>query len=128
MLGPGSTVGEVKAELGFDGSPIGVDVYRNGDVLALDATESEILDSLGEDNVIVVTPIGGQGFVFGRGNPQLSPAVVRECDLEVVASRDKLDDLRVLRVDTDDPDLDEELRGWVKVRVGRFERRMMKIV
>ncbi|QZP38650.1 ATP-NAD kinase family protein [Halobaculum magnesiiphilum] len=128
VLGPGSTVGEVKAELGFEGSPIGVDVYRDGDVLALDAAESEILDSLGEDNVIVVTPIGGQGFVFGRGNPQLSPAVIRECDLEIVASRDKLDDLRVLRVDTDDPELDEALRGWVKVRVGRFERRMMKIV
>ncbi|WP_348608416.1 ATP-NAD kinase family protein [Halobaculum rarum] len=128
VLGPGSTVGEVKERLGFEGSPIGVDVYRNGDVLALDAAESEILDSLDEDNVIVVTPIGGQGFVFGRGNPQLSPAVIRECDLEIVASRDKLDDLRVLRVDTDDPELDEELRGWVKVRVGRFERRMMKIV
>ncbi|SHG84562.1 ATP-NAD kinase family protein [Halobaculum gomorrense] len=128
VLGPGSTVGEVKEALGFEGSPIGVDVYRDGDVLALDAAESEILASLGEDNVIVVTPIGGQGFVFGRGNPQLSPAVVRECDLEIVASRDKLDDLRVLRVDTDDPELNEELRGWVKVRVGRFERRMMKIV
>jgi len=128
VLGPGSTVGEVKEHLGFEGSPIGVDVFRDGDVLALDAAEAEILDSLGEDNVIVVTPIGGQGFVFGRGNPQLSPAVIRECDLEVVASRDKLDDLRVLRVDTDDPELDEALRGWVKVRVGRFERRMMKVV
>ncbi|WP_277555390.1 ATP-NAD kinase family protein [Halobaculum limi] len=128
VLGPGSTVGEVKETLGFEGSPIGVDVYRDGEVVALDAAEREILDALGEDNVIVVTPIGGQGFVFGRGNPQLSPDVIRECDLEIVASRDKLDDLRVLRVDTDDPELDEALRGWVKVRVGRFERRMMKIV
>ncbi|MFC7096560.1 ATP-NAD kinase family protein [Halobaculum marinum] len=128
VLGPGSTVGEVKERLGFEGSPIGVDVFRDGEVVELDATEAEILDALGEDNVIVVTPIGGQGFVFGRGNPQLSPAVIRECDVEVVASRDKLDDLRVLRVDTDDPDLDEALRGWEKVRVGRFERRMMKIV
>ncbi|UIO99259.1 ATP-NAD kinase family protein [Halobaculum sp. CBA1158] len=128
VLGPGSTVGEVKAALCFEGSPIGVDVYRDGEVVATDVAESEILDALGEDNVIVVTPIGGQGFVFGRGNPQLSPAVIRECDLEIVASRDKLDDLRVLRVDTDDPELDEALRGWVKVRVGRFERRMMKIV
>ena len=128
VLGPGSTVGEVKATLGIDGSPIGVDVYRDGTVPARDAAESAILDSLGENGVIVVTPIGGQGFVFGRGNPQLSPAVIRECDLEIVASRDKLDDLRVLRVDTDDPELDEALRGWVKVRVGRFERRMMKVV
>ncbi|ATW89905.1 putative polyphosphate/ATP-dependent NAD kinase [Halohasta litchfieldiae] len=128
VLGPGSTVGAIKAALGFEGSPIGVDVWRGGEVVALDASESEILDSLGEDNVIVVSPIGGQGFVFGRGNPQLSPAVIRRCDVEIVASRSKLDGLSVLRVDTDDPELDDELRGWRKVRVGRFERRMMKIV
>jgi len=127
VLGPGSTVGEIKAELGFEPSPIGVDVWRDGEVLVTDASEQEILDTLGEDNEIVVSPIGGQGFVFGRGNPQLSPAVIRECDVTVVASRAKLDDVRVLRVDTDDPELDEELRGWVKVRVGKFETRMMKI-
>ena len=128
VLGPGSTVGAIKAALGFDGSPIGVDVWRDGAVLAEDASESEILDSLGADNVIVVSPIGGQGFVFGRGNPQLSPAVIRQCEVEIVASRSKLDGLSVLRVDTDDPELDDQLQGWRKVRVGRFERRMMKIL
>jgi Uncharacterized conserved protein len=128
VLGPGSTVGAIKAELGFEPSPIGVDVWRDGAVVAADATESEILAALGDENVIVVSPIGGQGFVFGRGNPQLSPAVIRECEVTVVASRGKLDDVRALRVDTDDPALDEELAGWVRVRVGRFETRMMKIV
>ncbi len=128
VLSPGSTVGAVKEELGFEGSPLGVDVWRDGEVLVRDASESEILDALGDDNVIIVSPIGGQGFVFGRGNPQLSPAVVRRCDVVVVASRAKLDDVGQLRVDTDDPELDEELRGWTKVRVGRFERRMMEIV
>ncbi|OYR56758.1 ATP-NAD kinase family protein [Halorubrum halodurans] len=128
VLGPGSTVGAIKAELGFSPSPIGVDVWRDGEVVARDATESEILDALGEENVVVVSPIGGQGFVFGRGNPQLSPAVIRECDVTIVASRAKLDDVRALRVDTDDPDLDAELAGWVRVRVGKFETRMMKIV
>ena len=128
VLGPGSTVGAIKAELGFDPSPIGVDVWRDGDVVATDADESAILDALGDENVIVVSPIGGQGFVFGRGNPQLSPPVIRECDVEVVASRAKLDGVRVLRVDTDDPELDAALSGWVKVRVGKFETRMMKVV
>ena len=128
VLGPGSTVGAVKDALGFEGSALGVDVWRDGEVLVRDATEQEILATLGDRNVIVVTPIGGQGFVFGRGNPQLSPDVVRRCEVEIVASRAKLDDLGVLRVDTDDPDLDEELRGWTKVRVGRFERRMMQVV
>jgi len=127
VLGPGSTVGAIKAELGFEPSPIGVDVWRDGEVVLRDGTEREILDALGEENVIVVSPIGGQGFVFGRGNPQLSPAVIRQCDLQIVASRAKLDDVRALRVDTDDPELDDELAGWVRVRVGKFETRMMKI-
>ncbi|SDY41384.1 ATP-NAD kinase family protein [Halopenitus persicus] len=128
VLGPGSTVGAIKAELGFDPTPIGVDVWRDGEVLVRDATESEILEALGEENVIVVSPIGGQGFVFGRGNPQLSPAVIRECDVSIVASRSKLDELSVLRVDTDDPELDAELRGWTRVRIGAFETRMVEIV
>jgi len=128
VLGPGSTLGAIKTALGFAGSPLGVDVWRDGQVLAADASEAEILDSLGETNTIIVSPIGGQGFVFGRGNPQLSPAVIRQASVAIVASRTKLDDLRVLRVDTDDPELDAELRGWREVRVGRFETRMLRIV
>jgi Uncharacterized conserved protein len=128
VLAPGSTVGTIKQELGFVPSPIGVDVWRDGAVVVKDATEAELLDVLGPDNTIVVSPIGGQGFVFGRGNPQLSPAVISQCDVTVVGSRAKLDDLRVLRVDTDDPDLDESLQGWWKVRVGKYETRMMKLV
>jgi NAD+ kinase len=127
VLGPGSTLGAIKRELGFEGSPLGVDVYRGGEVLVRDASEDEILAALGEDNVVVVSPIGGQGFVFGRGNDQISPAVIERSDVEIVASRRKLDGIGVLRVDTGDPDVDEALRGWRKVRVGRFERRMMRV-
>jgi NAD+ kinase len=128
VLGPGSTLGTIKDRLGIDGSPLGVDVYRDGDLLARDAAESDILATLCEENVIVVTPIGGQGFVFGRGNQQISPAVIDRCEVEIVASRRKLDDLGVLRVDTGDPDIDEQLRGWHRVRVGRYETRLMEIV
>jgi len=128
VLGPGSTLSTVKEALGIDGSPLGVDVYRDGELLARDAAEADILDALGEENVIVVTPIGGQGFVFGRGNDQISPAVIRRCEVEIVASRRKLDDLGVLRVDTGDPEVDERLQGWHRVRVGRYETRLMEIV
>ncbi|UWG47681.1 putative inorganic polyphosphate/ATP-NAD kinase [Halanaeroarchaeum sp. HSR-CO] len=128
VLGPGGTLQTVKDALGFEGSPLGVDVYRNGAVVVRDANEAEILDELGPENVIVVSPIGGQGFVFGRGNDQLSPAVIRDCDLEIVASREKLESTGVLRVDTGDESLDDALRGWVRVRTGRFEQRMIKIV
>lgn len=128
VLGPGSTVGAIKSELGFDGMALGVDVWRDGEVLARDAAESDILDALGEDNTIVVSPIGGQGFIFGRGNQQISPAVIRQSDVAVVASRRKLDETGVLRVDTGDPSLDEELRGWRRVRVGRVEERLVEVV
>jgi predicted polyphosphate/ATP-dependent NAD kinase len=128
VLGPGSTVGAIKSALGFEPSPIGVDVWRDGAVVARDAAESAIVDELEGEAVIVVSPIGGQGFVFGRGNPQLSPAVIREAEVQIVASRAKLDTVRTLRVDTDDPALDESLAGWVRVRVGKFETRMMRIV
>jgi len=128
VLGPGSTVGAIKDALGFRGSPLGVDVWRDGEVLVRDGSEAAILDALGDRNVVVVSPIGGQGFVFGRGNPQISPEVLNRSDVEIVASRAKVDNLGQLRVDTDDTELNERLRGWTRVRVGRFERRMMKVV
>jgi NAD+ kinase len=140
VFAPGSTVGAIEEALGIDGSPLGVDVWRagedpggnnegdGGEVLVRDGSEEEVLEALGERTVIVVSPIGGQGFVFGRGNQQLSPAVIRRCEIEIVASRSKLDTIGVLRVDTGDPDLDDDLRGWTRVRVGRVERRMMQVV
>jgi NAD+ kinase len=128
VLGPGSTCGAIKRELGFEGTPLGVDVYRDGEVVVADATESEILDALGEENVVVVSPIGGQGFVFGRGNQQISPAVIRQSEVRIVASGRKLDGLGTLRADTGDPEVDEKLRGWHQVRVGRLETRLMELV
>jgi NAD+ kinase len=128
VLGPGGTLAAIKDALGFDGTPLGVDVWRDGEVLARDASEEDILAALGESNRAIVSPIGGQGFIFGRGNPQISPAVIRRCEIEVVASRRKLDDVGVLRVDTGDRELDEQLHGWERVRVGTFERRLMKVV
>ncbi|PSQ07468.1 N-acetylglucosamine-1-phosphate uridyltransferase, partial [Halobacteriales archaeon QS_5_68_33] len=90
VLGPGGTLAAVKDALGFEGSPIGVDVWRDGEVLVGDGGAAGIEAALGEENVVVVSPIGGQGFVFGRGNQQISPAVIRRSTVEIVASRSKL--------------------------------------
>ncbi|NUB91633.1 ATP-NAD kinase family protein [Haloterrigena sp. SYSU A121-1] len=129
VFGPGSTVGAIERELEIDPSPLGVDVWRDGEVLARDAAESDILAVLEEPATIVVSPIGGQGFVFGRGNHQISPAVIERADeIEVVASGAKLDGIDALHVDTDDEAIDEELRGWLRVRTGRFTTRLVKVV
>lgn len=129
VFGPGGTVGAIETELGINPSPLGVDVWRGGDLLARDAAESEILEVLEDPVTIVVSPIGGQGFIFGRGNHQISPTVIDRADeVTVVASGEKLDDITVLRVDTDDADINEELRGWIQVRTGRFTTRLVKVV
>ncbi|AEH37292.1 ATP-NAD kinase family protein [Halopiger xanaduensis] len=129
VFGPGGTVGAIEEELGIDSSPLGVDVWRDGEVLARDAAESDILAVLEDPVTIVVSPIGGQGFVFGRGNHQISPAVIERADeLEVVASEEKLDGIDALHVDTDGEDVNEELRGWLRVRTGRFTTRLVKVV
>ena len=63
--------------------------------------------------MIIVTPIGGQGFIFGRGNQQISPKVIRHVGLNniiVIATKGKLRNLKALRVDTGDPDLDKTFR------------------
>jgi len=139
VFGPGSTVGAIEAELGIDASPLGVDVWRageddtdaadqRGEILARDAAESDILEVLEDPVTIVVSPIGGQGFLFGRGNHQISPPVIRQADeIAVVASDEKLDGIDSLHVDTDDEDLDEQLRGWLQVRTGRFTTRMVPV-
>jgi NAD+ kinase len=135
VLGPGSTVDAIATELGVDASPLGVDVWRAGDDdpvdggerLVRDGSADQIQAAVADPAVIIVSPIGGQGFVFGRGNHQISPPVIERCELEIVASRSKLDDVGTLRVDTDDPALDESLRGWHRVRVGRFERRLLQL-
>jgi predicted polyphosphate/ATP-dependent NAD kinase len=128
VLGPGGTLGRIADELGVEGSPLGVDVYRDGELVVRDGSEDEILAALGDENVVYVSPIGGQGFVFGRGNHQISPAVIERSEVRVVASPRKLDETGVLRVDTGDEAVDESLRGWTRVRVGRFEERMVKVV
>src|SRR5581483_4194301 len=88
-----------------------------------DLNEAQLLELLdGRAARIVVGVVGGQGYVFGRGNQQLSPEVIRRVGtdrMEIVASLDKVLalDPPALRVDTGDPELDAELAGFRRVRV-----------
>jgi predicted polyphosphate/ATP-dependent NAD kinase len=98
---------------------LGVDLFVNKKLVAKDVNEQQILGAIkGKDAKIVVTPIGGQGFIFGRGNQQISPKVIRQVGIEnirVVATKSKMKNLKSLRVDTGDSELDEAFRGDINV-------------
>jgi predicted polyphosphate/ATP-dependent NAD kinase len=124
LVGPGTTTGAVLAALGRTKVPLGVDVLRGTEHVAADADETALLELVGAGPAtVLVTPVGGQGFVLGRGNQQLSPAVLRAAgpaNLTVLATDAKLAALRgaPLRVDTGDRDLDAALAGYARVVTG----------
>lgn len=127
IIGPGSTTMAIMAQLDLEGTLLGVDVVRGGKLVAADANELDLL-ALPPDppQVIVVTVIGGQGYVFGRGNQQVSPAVIRRAgraNIWIVAARDKilaLEDGHLL-VDSGDETLNKELRGYHRIITGYGE-------
>jgi len=133
ILGPGTTVKAITDELGLPKTVLGVDLLFNGKIIARDVNEKQILEFLERfpKAKIIVTPIGGQGFIFGRGNQQITPRVIRKVgrkNIIVIATRRKLSKIRELRVDTGDPKLDEALRGYIKVIVDYNEEVVTRII
>ena len=134
ILGPGTTTRTVMTRLGLEKTLLGVDAVRDGALAGTDVTEADLLRLLRIhlEAHIVVTVIGGQGHIFGRGNQQISPAVIRRVGrggIIVIATQTKLLSLegRPLLVDTGDSGLDAELAGYVKVVTGLGERTMYKV-
>lgn len=134
LLGPGTTTGRVLSHLGLRGTLLGVDAVRDGELVAADLDEEGILALLDDahDALLLSGVVGGQGSLFGRGNQQLSPRVLRRLGrdrIQVVAAADKLLHLSPPRlcVDTGDDALDAELCGYVRVHVGPGRTIVMKI-
>jgi predicted polyphosphate/ATP-dependent NAD kinase len=124
FVGPGTTTKAVLDLLGLEKTLLGVDVVSRGELLVADADERALLQfvTAGETG-IVVAPVGGQGFVFGRGNQQLSAAVIERVGqkrIVVIATEAKIAALagRPLRVDTGDLILDAALAGYRRIVVG----------
>jgi predicted polyphosphate/ATP-dependent NAD kinase len=123
LFGPGTTTQRILGHLGVEGTLLGVDAVDGARLVGADLNEAQLLELLdGRDARLVVAVVGGQGYVFGRGNQQLSPAVIRRVGLDnlvVVAALDKVLalDPPTLRVDTGDPELDRELSGFRSVRI-----------
>ena len=132
ILGPGRTVEWIARKLGVEKTPLGVDAVYNGRLVGRDLDERGLLELLERypKAKIVVSPIGGQGFILGRGNQQISPQVIRRVgprNIIVVATRSKLQTFKTLKVDTGDEELDRELSGYIRVIVG-YNREVVKPV
>lgn len=137
VLGPGSTVKAIADRLGVPKTLVGVDVVEIGAdgpcVLVADAAEGDLLPIVRATPAsIVLTPIGGQGFLLGRGNQPISAAVLWAAGPDavvVVATAEKLVALggRPLLVDTGDPVLDAEIAGHARVVTGYHEAAVVRI-
>ena len=136
IIGPGTTTRAIAEEMGLNKTLLGVDVVLNGEMIARDASEDQLLALLDEhDNRkarILVTPIGGQGYLFGRGNQQISPQVIERVGRDgivVVSIPAKLHALgsQPLLVDTGNRDVDEMLSGYLTVVTGYNERAVRKV-
>ena len=134
FLGPGSTVKAVTDVLGLDKTLLGVDALYNKRIIALDLGEKELLKLLNNYGkaYIVITVIGRQGYIFGRGNQQFTPKVIRSIGgkdrIYVIATRSKMRGIKYLIVDTGDPKLDEDLSGYWRVIVGFNEEKVVKVL
>ena len=110
IMGPGTTTRTISDLLDQKKTLLGVDLFVNKQIVAEDVNEEQILQALnGRQAKIIVTLIGGQGFIFGRGNQQISSKVIWQVGLDniiVVATESKVQGLKSLKVDTGDLTLD----------------------
>ncbi|MEM4250988.1 MAG: ATP-NAD kinase family protein [Candidatus Bathyarchaeia archaeon] len=124
IIGPGTTAKAVMKALHLRYTLLGVDVVQKKRLIAADANEARLLELIGDKKAkIIVSVIGGQGYVFGRGNQQISPKVIRKVgkgNIIIAATESKIAALRgmPLLVDTGDREVDEMLKGYCRIVTG----------
>ncbi len=133
ILGPGTTVKCIAELLGVKKTVLGVDIYKKEKVI-LDVDEKRILNEVKDwqNTWIVLSPIGRQGILLGRGNQQISPEVIRRVGKQriiVAATKNKLQSIEggLLRVDTGDAETDKMLRGFIRVVQDYREWRLVPV-
>lgn len=133
ILGPGTTTRRVADALGIKSTLLGVDAVQDRKVIGLDLNEQQLLDIIGTRQAeIIVSVLGGQGSLFGRGNQQISANVIRKVGrdaITVISTVEKLINLPdgALQVDTGDPDIDALLTGHLSVATGPHRTTLVKV-
>lgn len=133
LMGSGSTTAEVMAQLSLQNTLLGIDIVYNQELIASDVDEQTILQTINNhSSKIVITTIGGQGHIFGRGNQQLSSKVIRQVGREnliIIATDEKLRSLdkRPMISDTGDVALDDQLAGLYPVVTGYQQKTLYKL-
>lgn len=133
LIGPGTTTKVITDKLKQPKTVLGVDLCLNNKIVAQDLNEHQILKYIEERNTkIIVSPLGNQGFLFGRGNLQFTPQVLRKIgskNIIIISTRFKLQNIQdqILRLDTRDPELDKKLRGFYKIYIDYDEIKICKV-
>ena len=135
IWGSGGTLSSIGCNIGFDLTTLGIDATMGRNQIGTDLDEArliEILDSHDDDVTLLLSPMGGQGFLIGRGNLQLSPEVLRKIGIENVlgvVTPAKLLTVRALRIETGDEDLDAEFasKRYMKILQGYRTTRILPV-
>ena len=135
VWGSGGTLRTIGGILGFELNTLGIDITVGSDIIGSDLNENEILSALKEhqgDVMLLLSPMGGQGFLIGRGNLQLSPDVLKIIGVNRVlgiVTPAKMLTLRSLRIETGDSEMDQRFsdKKYLKVLQGYRTTRVLKI-
>ena len=135
VWGSGGTLRTIGGILGFELNTLGIDITVGGNIIGSDLNEKEILSALKEhqgDVILLLSPMGGQGFLIGRGNLQLSPDVLRIIGVNRVlgiVTPAKMLTLRSLRIETGDSEMDQRFseKKYLKVLQGYRTTRVLKV-
>lgn len=133
VMGSGSTVAAVMEQLGLDNTLLGVDLIKDSELIASDCTAQQLLElTQGQPCKLVITLIGGQGHIVGRGNQQLSSTLLKRIgkeNINVIATKTKLSELegRPLIVDSGDPELNAHLAGVIPVTTGYHDSVLYRV-
>jgi predicted polyphosphate/ATP-dependent NAD kinase len=135
IVGPGTTTRAIMAKLGLKNTLLGVDLMYQKKLVGCDLNEKQLLSHLkGNENraKVIITPIGGQGYILGRGNLQISPEVLRivgRDNIILIATQQKINALsgRPLLVDTGSREVDEKLCDYYKITTGYHQSIVYKV-